>query len=278
MESAALSSAGAPRASPTVRSCFADLRETGPRSTGEEVPKLTELHRVSPGQIVMAAATFLGFYLIVTQFAGIDIWATLQTAEWEWVVVAASAVAAPAVHRRDRAAGRGRDTAPLRTGRRRAVREQLHRPHRRHAGERPRSSSASSRSRVMKVAVAASSGRAELARDRDRAGDARHRSACWSTGRTSPSPTPAGQRRPSASIIVIGIIVSAVSRSASRCSIPKLRRWCTGIVQPQIQAAQATTSAASSRTPRKAAMLFGGNLASQVIFALVLDASLHAYG
>jgi uncharacterized protein (TIRG00374 family) len=31
-------------------------------------------------------------------------------------------------------------------------------------------------------------------------------------------------------------------------------------------------------TPRKAAMLFGGNLGSQILFALVLEAALHAYG
>jgi uncharacterized protein (TIRG00374 family) len=31
-------------------------------------------------------------------------------------------------------------------------------------------------------------------------------------------------------------------------------------------------------TPSKAAMLFGGNVASQIAFALVLEAALHAYG
>ena len=31
-------------------------------------------------------------------------------------------------------------------------------------------------------------------------------------------------------------------------------------------------------TPRKAVMIFGGNLCSQVAYALVLDAALHAYG
>ena len=36
----------------------------------------------------MAAATFLGFYLIVAQFAGVDLWATLAEADWPWVVVA----------------------------------------------------------------------------------------------------------------------------------------------------------------------------------------------
>ena len=50
-----------------------------------------------------------------------------------------------------------------------------------------------------------------------------------------------------------------------------------GIVALQMKAAKDNLRGVLS-TPRKATMLFGGNLASQVIFALVLDASLHAYG
>ena len=69
---------------------FADLREGGAVLVHEEVPKLTELRRVSFGQLVMAAATVLGFYLIINQFAGVDLWSTLQNAEVRWVVVAAA--------------------------------------------------------------------------------------------------------------------------------------------------------------------------------------------
>ena len=60
-----------------------------PRSAACEVPKLTELRRVSLSSVFMAAATFLGFYLIVAQFAGVDLADTLSEAEWAWVVVAA---------------------------------------------------------------------------------------------------------------------------------------------------------------------------------------------
>ena len=38
------------------------------------MPQLTQLRRVSPSSVVMAFATFVGFYLIVAQFAGIDLW------------------------------------------------------------------------------------------------------------------------------------------------------------------------------------------------------------
>ena len=115
LESAALSSAGR-RSLPDRKKFLAGLRELGAQLTDEEVPKVTELRRVSPGDIVMAAATFLGFYLIIIQFVGIDIWATLQTAEIGWVIDRGVALAAAAVHRRDRAAGIRRDTR-CRTGR-----------------------------------------------------------------------------------------------------------------------------------------------------------------
>ncbi len=88
LESAALSSAGR-RGIADRKKFFTGLRELGARLTDEEVPKAMELRRVSPGDIAMAAVTFLGFYLIIIQFVGIDIWATLQTAEIGWVIIAA---------------------------------------------------------------------------------------------------------------------------------------------------------------------------------------------
>ncbi len=59
--------------------------------------------------------------------------------------------------------------------------------------------------------------------------------------------------------------------------VPKLRRVAKGVVQPQIHAARENLHGILT-TPRKAVMMFGGNLASQLLFAMVLDASLHAYG
>jgi uncharacterized protein (TIRG00374 family) len=59
--------------------------------------------------------------------------------------------------------------------------------------------------------------------------------------------------------------------------VPRLRHWARGIVEPQWQAARDNLRGILS-SPRNAVMLFGGNLGSQLLFALVLDASLHAYG
>jgi uncharacterized membrane protein YbhN (UPF0104 family) len=89
------------------------------------------------------------------------------------------------------------------------------------------------------------------------------------------SPSDTGGKR-AAKLVIIAIIVGALALSAV-LFIPKLRRRLRAIVGPQWRAAQDNLRGILS-TPRKAAMLFGGNLASQLVFALVLEAALHAYG
>ena len=59
--------------------------------------------------------------------------------------------------------------------------------------------------------------------------------------------------------------------------IPRLRALLRRTIGPQIAAARQNLRGILSE-PRKAVMLFGGNLGSQVAYALVLGASLHAYG
>ena len=73
-------------------------------------------------------------------------------------------------------------------------------------------------------------------------------------------------------LIVVGGIGLAVA-----LVVPKLRRRLQGVVAPQLGAAKDNLKGILT-TPRKAAMLFGGNLVTQVLFALVLEAALHAYG
>jgi len=72
-------------------------------------------------------------------------------------------------------------------------------------------------------------------------------------------------------IVVAGVALGAM------LLVPRLRRWARGVVQPQWEAARANLRDILT-TPRQAIMLFGGNLGSQVLYGLVLGASLHAYG
>jgi hypothetical protein len=93
---------------------------------------------------------------------------------------------------------------------------------------------------------------------------------------TSFSPSSTGGSKNIGRIIVIAIVVIGVAVGIA-LFIPRLRRAVRVAIQPQLHAAKDNLRGVLSR-PHKAVMLFGGNLASQLIFALVLEASLHAYG
>jgi len=272
LESAALSSGGR-RSLADRKKFFTGLREQGAQLTDEEVPKVTELRRVSPGDIVMAAATFLGFYLIIIQFVGIDIWATLQTAEVAWVVVAA--LLSPLPQFTGGIALQGSVATPLPYGP--VVAEQFANNFTGLIGGTVATTALVIqffRKQGLKVAVAASSGIMNslaggivqvalvvlaLIVTHDN----------WHVSSTGDD-SGVGQ------FILIFVIVVGVVLGVALL-VPKLRHAAKGMVQPQIHAARENLHGILT-TPRKAVMLFGGNLASQLIFALVLDASLHAYG
>ena len=79
-----------------------------------------------------------------------------------------------------------------------------------------------------------------------------------------------------AGFVIVLIVVAGIA-VAIALVVPKLRRRLHGMIAPQWDAAKENLQQIM-RTPRKAAMLFGGNLLAQITFALVLDASLNAYG
>lgn len=273
-ESQALSPATR-RAVSGLKKLLKSLREAGATLTGEEAPKLAELRRVSPGDILMAAATFLGFYLIVEQFAGIDLWATLQTADVEWVLVAF--LISPIPQFTSTISLKGAVAAPLPYGP--VLGEQFANNFTGLIGGTLANTALVIRffqKQGLTVAVAASSGVLNsLASGMIQvllvvfgiiitSGD-------YNTGTTG-----SGGGSGLEQIVILGIILFGVALTIGLV-VPKLRRLVMGIVKPQLQSAKDNLKGILS-TPRKAAMLFGGNLASQILFALVLDASLHAYG
>jgi uncharacterized membrane protein YbhN (UPF0104 family)/tRNA A-37 threonylcarbamoyl transferase component Bud32 len=272
MEPAALSPA-ARHALTDRKRLFKELQAKGPALVNEDPPKLAELKRVSFGQIVMAVATFLGFYLIVNQFAGIDLWATLQTAEVQWVVIAALLSPLPQIT--GAVALTGAVSAPLPFGP--VVVEQFANNFTGLIGGTVANTALIIRffqKQGMTVAVAASSGvLTSLAN-----GTLQVILVVLGllvTGSDFDLSLTGGSDN-LGRIIVVGIIVAGVLLIVALL-IPKLRRLVRGIVQPQIESAKNNLKGILS-TPRKAGALFGGQLASQILFALILDASLHAYG
>ena len=77
-------------------------------------------------------------------------------------------------------------------------------------------------------------------------------------------------------LILLLIIVAGVAVGAM-VTVPKLRKRVHGILAPQVRSARVNLREIASM-PAKALQLFGGNLASEVLFALTLEAALHAYG
>jgi uncharacterized membrane protein YbhN (UPF0104 family) len=77
-------------------------------------------------------------------------------------------------------------------------------------------------------------------------------------------------------LAIVAIIVGGVLVGVALL-VPRLRRWIRVAVAPQWRAGRDNLRGLLT-TPRKAAMLFGGNLASQILFAITIDVTLHAYG
>jgi glycosyltransferase 2 family protein len=84
LEPAALS-AETRRKLPERNALPARLREQGAALTGGEVATLTKLRRVSPGDLLIAAGTILGVFLLIGQLAGVDFATVFANAEWGWV-------------------------------------------------------------------------------------------------------------------------------------------------------------------------------------------------
>jgi uncharacterized membrane protein YbhN (UPF0104 family) len=271
LETAALSPP-ARRAIEEPRKRLKALREAGATLSGVDVPKLTELRRVSPASILMAAATFLGFYLIVAQFAGVDLAATLQDADWAWVLVAALLSFVPQFS--GSIALMGTVSRPLPFGP--VLAEQFANNFTGLIGGTMATTALVIRffqKQGLKVAVAASSGVMNAL-----AGGIVQIilvtvGLLLSSTQFVPSSAGGGG---AGQIILIVIIVVGVA-VAIALLVPKLRAALRRMVAPQVAAARENLRAILT-TPRKAVMIFGGNVCSQIAYALVLSAALHAYG
>lgn len=271
LETAALSPA-ARRAIPEPKKQLKSLRESGAALSGTEVPELTPLRRVSVGSVVMAAATFLGFYLIVEQFAGVDLRATLAEADWTWVLVAFVLSFVPQFS--GSIALMGAVSSPLPFGP--VLAEQFANNFTGLIGGTMATTALVIRffqKQGLKVAVAASSGvMNSLAGGIVEIVLVTIGLLTTSTQFVPSSAGGSGVTR----VIVIGIIVIGVAVTVALL-VPKLRAALRRKVGPQIEAGRENLEAILT-DPRKAVMMFGGNLCSQVAYALVIGAALRAYG
>ena len=246
------------------------LREQGSARTGTEVAKPVELRRVSPTDIAMAAGAILGVYLIVGEFAGID-WAEMfETAQWGWVLVAFIISFGPAFSGSVSLMGAVAAPLPFKP----VLAEQFANNFTGLIGGTLANTALVIRffqRQGQTVAVAASSGILNSL-----AGGMVQVTlvivGLIFTASDFVAPSDSGLIRLVGLLFILGALLLIVA-----LVIPKLRRRARAVLAPQWQSARDNLRGILS-TPRKAVMLFGGNFVSQILFALVIEAALHAYG
>lgn len=242
--------------------------------TGVTPEKLTELRRVSPANIILSAATLLGFYLLIGQFTKIDFATTFNNAQWSWVVLVVVLAQLPLFGTAMALLGAVSRPLPLRpvfilqfadkftglVGGGVATMAMTVRFFQKQ-GLSPAVAVSSS------LMTSFSSGIVQfvLVGLGLLAGDTTlkfSRSGGGSSGLTDKLLIGLGV------VVVLGIVLAA---------IPRFRRRLMSLIGPHLQAARTNFVTVVSE-PRKAVQLFAGNFLSQLCYALVLWAALHAYG
>jgi uncharacterized membrane protein YbhN (UPF0104 family) len=271
LEPAALSSA-ARKALQEEKQLLSELRSEGARLAGIEEPELASLRRISLSSVLMAAATLLGVYLLFGQLAGVDFQAVVTDAEWGWVALAAVLSQLPQFAMA--VAMLGSVATPLPLGVTTVVQF----------------------ANNFTGLVAGTVGNATLViRYFQRQGQPV--AVAISSGLLNSTAGLATQ----AILVVVALMLTAGSFSfgdtggdddgrllvialiaagvvlALTITLPRLRRWAWARIQPQAHDAWVNLRTIASM-PRKALQLFGGNVLAQLLFALTLDAALHAYG
>jgi uncharacterized membrane protein YbhN (UPF0104 family) len=242
--------------------------------TGVTPEKLTELRRVSPANIILAAATLLGFYLLIGQFTKIDFATTFNDADWSWVILVVLLAQLPMFGTAMALLGAVSRPLPLRpvfilqfankftglVGGGVATMAMTVRFFQK-LGLSPAvavssslmTSFASGIVQFVLVGLGLLAGSATMKFSQSGGG---------SSGLTSKLLIVL------AVVVVVGIVFAA---------IPHFRRRLMALVGPHLRAARSNFLTVVSE-PRKAVQLFAGNFISQLCFALVLWAALHAYG
>ena len=272
LEPAALTSA-ARHDVPATKALLKRLRERGEEMTGEELAPPVELRRIAPTDILLAAGAILGVYLLIGELAGIDWASTFNNPEWGWIAIAfllswttpfSSAIAMM-----------GSVAIPLPY--KAVVGEQFANNFTGLVGGTVATTALVIRffqKQGQKVAVAASSGVLNSLASMVVQAILVVTALIFTSGEFTPSDSGGG--KDIAGFVLVLIVVGGVGLAVALV-VPKLRRRLQGVVAPQLGAAKENLKGILT-TPRKAVMLFGGNLVTQVLFALVLEAALHAYG
>jgi uncharacterized membrane protein YbhN (UPF0104 family) len=257
---------------------LAALRDRGAALAGVEAPTLVPLRRISVSSVLMAAGAILGVYLLIGQFSDVpDLGEIVRGSEKGWIVVTALLSQLPQF------AGAfvmlGSVATQLPYGPTLAVQFANN-----FTGFVAGSVGTTAmiiryfQRQGLAVAIAVSSGVLKTMSSMVVEailvaialvftwGD-------WDLSSVGGSDSGGGD---GSTLILLVIIVAGVGIAAA-VTIPKLRQRVRNVLAPQLAAAR-TNLKQIAGMPVKMVQLFGGNLASELLFAMVLLAALHAYG
>lgn len=250
----------------------ASLRSGIATATGTEEPKLTELRRVAPSSIVIAAFTFLGVYLLIGEFSHVEWSAMFTDADWWWLPAVILFAQVPIFGLSLSILGSVSKPLPLRP----VILLEIGTKFTGLAGGGVTTIALQVRffqkqGLAAAVAVTSSllnsvaSGTVEVVLV----------TVALITGAGSfhlPS-TDGGSM--AGKLFIAAAVIAVVLAVAF--GIPSLRHRIGGYVVPQVRAAWNNLHDVL-RNPRKGSLMLGGNLISQVAYALVLWSALHVYG
>lgn len=257
-----------------------EVREAGAAAAEVESPRLAEIHRVSLSSLLMALGALLGVFLLAQELAGIGgIWATLQTAEWGWVL--ACFVAAQLTNVTQAWSVMGSVSTPLPFGPTLAL--ELVNAFTGLVGGTVGTTATIIRyfqKRGLAVSIAVSSGLlVSLAGMICQA--VLFISALFLThgafdfGSDSPSGG-SGGRNVNGTLILAAIVLTAALIGVVT-AVPRFRRLVIAKLKPQVAAARENLTQLVTQ-PGKLVSLFGGAAGAQIVFAVALGFALKAYG
>lgn len=249
------------------------LREAGTERTGAEAAKATTLRRFSLGTILLAAAFAFGLYLLIGELVGVaEMGDIFKGAIWGWVALTAFLAVLPPFPQAVAMLGSVSVALPLGP----VLAVQYAQAFTGLVGGTAGNATLSIRffqKRGLTPAVAVSSGVLNSL-----AGFITEAFlvvvGLAVTGLSYGASSSGGDGAPTWLIAIVVLVVLAVVLAVV---VPRFRKRLKDVVAGQLKEGYANLRGLLS-TPRKAVDLFGGNLVSQVIFAMVLGAALHAYG
>ncbi|MGZ4729007.1 MAG: lysylphosphatidylglycerol synthase domain-containing protein [Acidimicrobiales bacterium] len=259
---------------------IAELREQAVALTGTESIEPAKLQRVSPTDLLMAVGTIIGIYLLIGPFADVagvgDVFAGVI---WGWVAVVALLSQLPQLAQAVGMLGSVSTRLPLGP----ATGVQFANQFTGMVAGTVGTTAVVIRffqKQGLGPAVAVSSGvlntLAAMAVEVVLVVTALIFTASNFTMPTDGSSSSDSSGSGTSTWVILAVIAIGVGLGALLV-VPRLRRQVGARIRPQFVAARDNLRILA-HSPRKAVELFGGNFASQVLFALTLEAALHAYG